>query len=114
MCCAPAPAMRSMNRPAAEACACEALSGRRRRVVVVGQRAADDQAARVVEVGARLGLQAEDGAVEQDPAQELGLRHDLGDVVDREQAEIGVVPSAGSGTKSTSCERRVLGRPPTK
>ena len=53
MCCAPAPAMRSMKRPAAEACACEALSGRRRRAVGVGQGAADDQAARVVEVGPR-------------------------------------------------------------
>ena len=58
-------------------------------VVAIAQRPADDQAARVVEVRPRLGMQPEDGAVEQDPAQELDLRHDLGHVVDREQAEIG-------------------------
>ena len=53
------------------------------------ERAADDQAARVVEVGAGVGLEAQDGAVVEQPAQELGLRHDLGQMVDGGEAEVG-------------------------
>ena len=71
----------------------------------VGQRAADDQAARVGEVGAGVGLEAQDGAVVEQPAQELGLRHDLGQMVDGGEAEVagaGRGLDRGMGRKSTS------------
>ena len=42
----------------------------------------------VVEVGAGVGLEAQDGAVVEQPAQELGLRHDLGQVVDAGKTEV--------------------------
>ena len=65
------------------------------RALGVAQRPADDQPTRIVEVGPGLGLEAEDGAVEQDPAQELGLRHHLGQMVDRQQPRV----RAGGGLR---------------
>ena len=114
MCWAPAPAMRSMKRPAAEACAWEALSGRRRlRSGLLSARLTIRPRGSLRSARAS-GSQAEDGAVEEDPAQELGLRHDLGHVVDREQAEIGAAPAAASATKSTSWNGACSAGPPTK
>ncbi len=57
MCWAPAPAVRSMNRPAADGLRLRCIERQAQGTVVVGQGTADDQAARVVEIRARLGLQ---------------------------------------------------------